>query len=149
MGKSLVVVESPTKVKTLGKYLGRDFTVKASIGQVIDLPKSTLGVEIDNDRFEPIYEVIKGKQKVLDEIKDAAKKVDTVYLAPDPDREGEAIAWHIANTLQGKGKKNKFAGKIYRVLINEITKKGVESALQSPGELNQLKFESQQARRIL
>ena len=86
MGKSLVVVESPTKVKTISKYLGRNYTVKASVGHVMDLPKSKLGVEI-GDRFEPVYEVIKGKKKVIDDIKKAAKDVETVFLAPDPDRE--------------------------------------------------------------
>src|SRR5258706_7054587 len=101
MAKALVVVESPTKVKTLGKYLGRNFKVKASVGHVIDLPKSKLGVEIEGSLFEPIYEVIKGKQKIIDEIKEAAKDVDTIYLAPDPDREGEAIAFHIAGELRG------------------------------------------------
>jgi DNA topoisomerase I len=148
MAKALVVVESPTKVKTLGKYLGRNFKVKASVGHVIDLPKSKLGVVIEDDKFEPVYEVIKGKQKIIDEIKEAAKDVETVYLAPDPDREGEAIAFHIASELKGKRKKVTQA-KIYRILINEITKKGVESALAAPSDLNQFKYESQQARRIL
>ncbi|MFH1017088.1 MAG: type I DNA topoisomerase [Pseudomonadota bacterium] len=148
MSRALVVVESPTKVKTLAKYLGRNFTVKASVGHVMDLPKSKLGVEI-GDRFEPVYEVIKGKQKVLKEIRDAAKKADVIYLAPDPDREGEAIAWHIAGDLGLNKKKKLTKAKIYRVLINEITKKGVEEALASPGELNRPRYESQQARRIL
>ena len=150
MSKALVVVESPTKVKTLAKYLGRNFIIKASVGHVVDLPKSKLGIKI-GDRFDPQYEIIKGKQKVLDEIKDAAKKVDTVYLAPDPDREGEAIAWHIAEHIRaGKGKKKKNeTPRIYRVLIDEITKKGVERALASPGELDRARYESQQARRIL
>jgi len=148
MAKALVVVESPTKVKTLGKYLGRNFVVKASVGHIKDLPKSKLGVEI-GERFEPKYEVIKGKQEVLNTIREAALKVDTVYLAPDPDREGEAIAWHIAGELNsGKGKKRTKA-KIFRVLIEEITKRGVEQAIASPSELNLQRYESQQARRIL
>ncbi len=147
MAKNLVVVESPTKVRTISKYLGKNFTVKASVGHVIDLPKSKLGVEIKDDHFEPVYEVIKGKKKVIDEIKKASKGVETVYLAPDPDREGEAIAWHIAEQLQGKRKKKDFV--IRRVLIEEITKKGVERALAAPQDLNLPRFESQQARRIL
>ncbi len=147
MSRALVVVESPTKVKTLAKYLGRNFTIKASVGHVMDLPKSKLGVEI-GERFEPVYEIIAGKQKIMKEIRDAAKKAEIIYLAPDPDREGEAIAWHIAGDLAGK-KKKLTSAKIYRVLINEITKKGVEAALASPGELNKNRYESQQARRIL
>lgn len=150
MSKSLVVVESPTKVKTLAKYLGRDFVVKASVGHVWDLPKSKLGIDI-GERFEPHYEVIKGKQKVLEEIRKAAKDVDTVYLASDPDREGEAIAWHLAQAIAGKKTKKAKAGvpKIHRILIDEITKQGIERAMASPGELNRARYESQQARRIL
>jgi DNA topoisomerase I len=144
MAKSLVVVESPAKAKTLSKYLGRTFTVKASMGHVKDLPKSTLGVKIGKE-FSPEYVVIAGKKEFLTEIKAIAKKVDTVFLAPDPDREGEAIAWHIAEEIS-KGKKN---GKVKRVLFNEITKKAVLEAIKAPQELNQKKYESQQARRIL
>ncbi|MFH1262569.1 MAG: type I DNA topoisomerase [Pseudomonadota bacterium] len=149
MSKSLIIVESPTKVKTIGKYLGREFIVKASVGHVWDLPKSKLGIEV-GDSFVPQYEVIKGKQKVVDEIKKAAKEVATVYLAPDPDREGEAIAWHLAEAIQGKTKKTKAAApKIFRILIDEITKQGVQRAMAAPGELDRAKYESQQARRIL
>ena len=104
MGKSLVVVESPSKAKTIEKYLGKDFTVKASVGHVKDLPPSKLGVDIEKG-FEPTYVVIKGKQKVLDEITALAKKAEIVYLATDPDREGEAIAWHIAEEIRGNKKK--------------------------------------------
>jgi DNA topoisomerase-1 len=142
MAKHLVIVESPAKAKTLGKYLGRDYQVKASVGHVVDLPKSKLGVDIEKD-FQAEYHVIQGKSKVLEEIKKAAKDKERVYLAPDPDREGEAIAWHIAQRL-GPKRKN-----VHRVLFNEITKKAVLEALQNPGELDQNRFEAQQARRIL
>jgi DNA topoisomerase-1 len=142
MAKNLVIVESPAKAKTLGKYLGKNYQVKASVGHVMDLPKSKLGVDIERD-FEAEYHVIQGKAKVLDEIKKAAKDKENVYLAPDPDREGEAIAWHIAQKL-GPRRKN-----IHRVLFNEITKKAVLEALKNPGKLDQHRFEAQQARRIL
>src|SRR5262245_13460300 len=142
MAKNLVIVESPAKAKTLGKYLGRDYQVKASVGHVMDLPKSKLGVDIERD-FAAEYHVIQGKSKVLDEIKKAAKDKENVYLAPDPDREGEAIAWHIAQKL-GPRRKN-----IHRVLFNEITKKAVLEALKNPGKIDQNRYEAQQARRIL
>ncbi|HLY38948.1 MAG TPA: type I DNA topoisomerase [Candidatus Binatia bacterium] len=142
MAKNLVIVESPAKAKTLGKYLGRDYQVKASVGHVMDLPKSKLGVDIEND-FAPEYHVIQGKAKVLDEIKRAAKDKENVYLAPDPDREGEAIAWHIAQKL-GPRRKN-----VHRVLFNEITKKAVLEALKNPAKLDRNRFDAQQARRIL
>src|SRR5215470_8046315 len=142
MAKNLVIVESPAKAKTLGKYLGRDYQVKASVGHVMDLPKSKLGVDIDND-FAADYQVIHGKAKVLTEIKAAAKDKENVYLAPDPDREGEAIAWHIAQKL-GPKKKN-----IHRVLFNEITKKAVLEAIKHPVAIDQNRFEAQQARRVL
>jgi len=142
MAKNLVIVESPAKAKTLGKYLGRNYQVKASIGHVMDLPKSKLGVDIERD-FEPTYQIITGKTKVLAEIKAAAKDKDNVYLAPDPDREGEAIAWHIAQKL-GPKRKN-----VHRVMFNEITKKAVLEALANPGKLDKNRFEAQQARRVL
>ncbi len=142
MAKHLVIVEAPAKAKTLGKYLGRDYQVKASVGHVVDLPKSKLGVDIEND-FAAEYHVIQGKTKVLDDIKKAAKDKENIYLAPDPDREGEAIAWHIAQKL-GPKRKN-----VHRVLFNEITKKAVLEALKHPGTLDQHRFEAQQARRIL
>jgi DNA topoisomerase-1 len=141
MAKDLVIVESPAKARTLAKYLGRNFTVKASVGHVVDLPKSTLGVDIEKD-FTPEYTVIHGKGKVIDELKKAAKDKDNIYLAPDPDREGEAIAWHIAQRLGRK--KN-----VHRVLFNEITKKAVQEAIQNPQKLDQNKFEAQVARRVL
>jgi len=143
MAKHLVIVESPAKAKTLGKYLGRDYQVKASVGHVVDLPKSKLGVDIEND-FETEYTVIHGKNAILNEIKQAAKDKDTIYLAPDPDREGEAIAWHIAKKLGHPKRKN-----VRRVLFNEITKKAVLDALQHPRDLDQNLFEAQQARRVL
>ncbi len=141
MAKNLVIVESPAKAKTLGKYLGRNYTVKASVGHVVDLPKSKLGVDIAND-FKPAYAVIQGKSKVIDELKKAAKDKENIYLAPDPDREGEAIAWHIAERLGNK--KN-----IHRVLFNEITKKAVQEAIKKPLKLDRAKFDAQQARRVL
>lgn len=141
-GKGLVIVESPAKAKTLKKYLGKKFDVKASVGHVKDLPKSTLGVDLDND-FAPTYELIKGKQKVVEELAKAALKADKVYLAADPDREGEAIAWHVAEVLQLPKEKRA------RVLFNEITKTAVIKALETPIELNQDRYEAQQARRIL
>src|SRR5215471_18749555 len=143
MAKHLVVVESPAKAKTLGRYLGRDYQVKASVGHVVDLPKSKLGVDIEDD-FKAEYTVIHGKTSVLNEIKHAAKDKDVIYLAPDPDREGEAIAWHIAQRLGHPKRKN-----VRRVLFNEITKKSVQDALQHPRDLDQHLFEAQQARRVL
>ncbi|MGK0179932.1 MAG: DNA topoisomerase-1, partial [Nitrospinales bacterium] len=143
MGKSLLIVESPTKVNTLKKIVGKDFIIKASVGHLKDLPKKKLGVDVDNN-FEPEYITIRGKGKILQELKTAAKKVDTIYLAPDPDREGEAIAHHIGNEVARFTK-----GKIYRVMFNEITKKAVKEALANPTELNIDRVNAQQARRIL
>ncbi len=141
-GRGLVIVESPAKAKTLKKYLGKNFDVKASVGHIMDLPKSKIGVDVENG-FTPTYELIKGKQKVVDELQRAALLADKIYLAADPDREGEAIAWHVAETL--KLPKHK----IHRVLFNEITKPAVILALEHPIKLNQDRFEAQQARRIL
>src|SRR3978361_170410 len=101
MAKSLVIVESPAKAKTIGKYLGKNYEVKASLGHVKDLPKKDLAVDVEND-FRPKYEVIEGKKKLISELKSAAKKADTVWLAADPDREGEAICWHLQEELQDK-----------------------------------------------
>jgi DNA topoisomerase-1 len=142
MAKSLVIVESPSKAKTLNKYLGKKYTVLASVGHVKDLPKSKFGVDVEHD-FQPQYQVIRGKQKALDEIKRAGKAADRVYLAPDPDREGEAIAWHIAEELNGA------KGKVQRVLFHEITERAVKKALEHPVPLNLHKVDAQQARRIL
>ena len=143
MGKSLLIVESPTKVNTLKKIVGKDFIIKASVGHLKDLPKKKLGVDIENN-FEPEYITIRGKGKILQELKTAAKKADKIFLAPDPDREGEAIAYHIGNEVARFTK-----GKIYRVLFNEITKKAVKEALDNPTELNSDRVNAQQARRIL
>jgi DNA topoisomerase-1 len=142
MAKNLVIVESPAKARTLTKYLGRDYQVKASVGHVVDLPKSKLGVDIDND-FAPDYQVIHGKSKIITELRQAAKGKENIYLAPDPDREGEAIAWHIADKLKGKNTN------IRRVLFNEITKNAVKEALKHPRDLDRNLFEAQQTRRIL
>ncbi len=146
MAKSLIIVESPAKARTITKYLGQGYIVMASVGHVKDLPTSRLGVDVERD-FEPQYVTIKGKAKVLAEIKKKAQEADKVFLAPDPDREGEAIAWHIAQELNGKGKKNN--GKIYRVLFNEITESAIKRALQSPGQIDMKLVYAQQARRIL
>lgn len=141
--RALVVVESPAKAKTIKKYLGPGYVVKASVGHIKDLPKSKLSVDLEHG-FAPLYETIRGKSKVVKEIKDAAKNADAIFLAPDPDREGEAIAWHIAEEL-GK----KYKSRIQRITFNEITKRAVQNAIAHPQPLNQHKFESQQARRIL
>ncbi|MFQ5646328.1 MAG: type I DNA topoisomerase [bacterium] len=143
MGKSLIIVESPTKVKTIGKFLGSDYIIKASVGHIKDLPTSRLGVDVTQD-FKPEYVTIKGKTKVIKEIKQAAEKADAIYLAPDPDREGEAIAWHLAEIL-----KKEHQHKIYRLLFNEITRNGVQEALKHPRELNLHLAQAQQTRRIL
>jgi DNA topoisomerase-1 len=142
MAKHLVIVESPAKAKTLTKYLGRDYQVKASVGHVVDLPKSKLGVDLEHD-FAPEYQVIHGKAKIITELRQAAKGKETIFLAPDPDREGEAIAWHIAERLDGK------QAKVRRVLFNEITKRAVQEALKHPKDLDRNLFEAQQTRRIL
>jgi DNA topoisomerase-1 len=140
--KNLVIVESPSKAKTLEKYLGRDFQVKASVGHVVDLPKSKLGVDIKKD-FAPDFTVIQAKKKVIDDLKKAAKGKENIYLASDPDREGEAIAWHIAGQVAKNHKR------VHRVLINEITKKAVQEAIAKPLELDRNKFDAQVARRVL
>src|SRR6266542_3605479 len=143
-GTSLVIVESPAKAKTIKKYLGRSFDVLASVGHVKDLPKSKMGVDIEKG-FTPQYDVIKGKAKVLSEIKRAARGASRVFLATDPDREGEAIAWHIAEELGAEGGD----GRVRRVLFNEITKNAIVKAIEHPIDLDRKKFDSQQARRIL
>jgi DNA topoisomerase-1 len=139
---ALVIVESPAKAKTIKKYLGSGYTVKASVGHVKDLPKKKMGIDIEHG-FEPEYVVIDGKKKVLEEIKAAARNAQRVLLAPDPDREGEAIAWHIAEEVRDANPN------IQRVLFNEITKKAINEAIGRPMALDVKKFESQQARRVL
>ena len=142
MAKALVIVESPAKAKTINKFLGRDFTVKASMGHVRDLPKRNLGV--DEESFEPEYAILPDKKKTLADLKKSAKGADAVYLAADPDREGEAICWHLMEELQ-KGTKAEF----HRVLFNEITKRAILAAFEQPLEISMNKVEAQQARRIL
>ncbi len=142
MGKQLIIVESPAKVKTIKKFLGPQYTVQASVGHVRDLPASSLGVDEAND-FAPHYEVIENKKNVVSELRAAAAKADMVYLAPDPDREGEAIAWHVAELIRDKAKD------IKRIQFNEITAKAVKEALEHPRELNGHLFDAQQARRVL
>ncbi len=147
-GSALVVVESPAKARTIGKYLGSGYVVKASVGHVRDLQKKArfkgdIGIDLEDGSFEPSYEVIDGKKKVVAEIRKAARENETVYLASDPDREGEAIAWHIAEEIKDVNTNYK------RILINEITKKGVTTAIAAPREIDMNKTNAQQARRVL
>ncbi|NBI27350.1 type I DNA topoisomerase [Chengkuizengella marina] len=142
MADSLVIVESPAKAKTISKYLGKKFIVKASMGHVRDLPKSQIGVEVEN-QFSPKYITIRGKGSILKELKDARKKVKRVFLAADPDREGEAIAWHLAHYLDVSEKES------CRVVFNEITKEAVKDAFKTPRPINMDLVNAQQARRIL
>jgi DNA topoisomerase I len=155
LSKGLVIIESPGKAKAIQKYLGKGYVVEASFGHVKDLPKSTLGVDIDND-FETEYVVIPGKEKVLAKLKKLALSADNIYLAPDPDREGEAIAWHLAEELgdgnKGKKKKKKEGDapdRIRRVTFNEITKRAVQEAFEHPHDIDQNLVDAQQARRVL
>jgi DNA topoisomerase-1 len=141
MAKNLVIVESPAKAKTINKFIGKDYIVKASVGHVRDLPKSELGV--DEETFEPKYEVLEGKEKVVSELKAAAKKADHIYIASDPDREGEAIGWHVMSLL------GKDAVKVRRVLFHEITKNAVRKAIENPTDIDINKVNAQQARRVL
>ncbi len=151
MAKSLVIVESPAKAKTINKYLGKQFIVKASLGHIKDLPKRDLAVDVDNG-FRPQYEVIEGKKKLMQELRDAAKKVENVYLAADPDREGEAICWHLQEELKpkkGDKRKAEDGPKFFRVMFNEITKKSIEKAFEKPAQVNINLVDAQQARRVL
>ena len=152
MSKSLVIVESPAKAKTINKYLGKDFTVEASLGHVKDLPKKTLGVDL-NKNFETDYEIIPGKEKVVAKLKKMAQSAAAIYLAPDPDREGEAIAAHLAQELagDGSGKRRKKADGIpvHRVTFNEITQRAVKEAFEHPREIDQNLVDAQQTRRVL
>ena len=142
MGKSLVVVESPAKAKTINKILGKDFVVKSCMGHVRDLPPKELGIDIDND-FKPRYVTIRGKGKILTELRKAAQSADTIYLATDPDREGEAIAWHVAHAIARKDVT------VQRIMFNEITPKAVSESLAQASELDLNKVDAQQARRVL
>src|SRR4051794_4210383 len=149
MGKSLVIVESPAKAKTINKYLGADFTVMASIGHIKDLPARDLGVDVDNN-FEPHYEVIpdtkkRNNKKVVGDLKRAAKASDAIYLAADPDREGEAICQHLAEEIVPK----KGGTPVFRVMFNEITKNAIQEAFKVPKQVNTDLVNAQQTRRIL
>jgi len=142
VSKPLVVVESPTKVRTIKKYLGKEYNVAATVGHIKDLPAKDLGIDIEND-FTPQYRTIPGKSKVLTQLKSAAKDATDIYLAPDPDREGEAIAWHTSEVLKKRGRR------FHRVLFHELTKKAILEAMQQAQDLDRDKYEAQQARRIL
>jgi len=142
MAKSLIIVESPAKAKTLQKYLGKQYEVKASVGHIRDLPVNTLGVDTEKN-FTPHYVTIKGKNKIISDLKKAANAAQEIFLAPDPDREGEAIAWHIAQSLKSAHKP------IHRALFHELTKKAIIDALAHATDINQTLFEAQQARRVL
>ena len=139
---NLVIVESPSKAKTIGKYLGPDYQVKASMGHLRDLPKSTMGVDIEHD-FEPDYEPLKGKEDIIDELRRAAKGSENIFLATDPDREGEAISWHLKYLLDIPDEKTK------RVTFNEITKDVVRKSIRQPRKIDQNLVDAQQARRVL
>ena len=142
MGQKLVIVESPAKAKTIKKYLGKNYVVEASMGHVRDLPKSQLGVDIEKN-YEPKYITIRGKGELLDKIKKQAKKSEKVYLATDPDREGEAISWHLAKILKIDTEES------CRIEFNEVTKNAVKNAIKSPRKINENVFDAQQARRVL
>ena len=142
MTKPLVVVESPTKIRTLKKYLGKNYNIAATVGHIKDLPPKEIGIEIE-EGFKPKYTYISGKQKVIRSLKKAAGDSMDIYLAPDPDREGEAIAWHTAEILKKKDRR------FHRVLFHELTKNAVNEAIQSPKKLHRHKYAAQQARRIL
>src|SRR3954454_4235307 len=141
MARNLVIVESPAKAKTINKFIGKDYIVKASVGHVRDLPKSELGV--DEETFEPKYEILEGKEKVVSELKAAAKLADNIFIASDPDREGEAIGWHVMNLLGGE------SAKVRRILFHEITKNAVRKAIEHPTMIDMNKVNAQQARRVL
>src|SRR3984885_8432665 len=151
MAKALVIVESPGKVKAINKYLGKNFVVKASLGHIKDLPKRDLAVDVENG-FRPKYEVIEGKKKLMQELRDEAKCVDSIYLAADPDREGEAICWHLQEELKwkkGDKRSQEDSPKFFRVMFNEITKKSIEKAFENPAQVNVNLVDAQQARRVL
>ncbi len=142
MAKYLVIVESPAKVKTIGKFLGSNYKVAASNGHVRDLPKSQLGIDVEHD-YEPKYITIRGKGDLLANLRKEVKKAEKVYLATDPDREGEAISWHLLVALKLEG------GKVYRITFNEITKNAVKESLKNAREIDMNLVDAQQARRVL
>jgi DNA topoisomerase-1 len=139
MTKPLIIVESPTKVRPIKKDLGKDYIVAATVGHIKDLPAKEMGIDIEND-FKPKYRNIPGKQKVISSLKKAAGDAMDIYLAADPDREGEAIAWHAAEILKKKDRK------FHRVLFHELTQNAINKAIASPENLNKKKYEAQQAR---
>ena len=143
MSKNLVIVESPAKARTVGRFLGSDFAAMASMGHVRDLPKGKLGVKVEDLSFEPNYTLIRDRRKVLNEIVKAAKEADTVYLATDPDREGEAISWHLIQAAKIDPSKTR------RVVFHEITASAVREAFDDPRELDHHLIDAQQARRVL
>jgi DNA topoisomerase-1 len=143
MSKNLVLVESPAKARTINKYLGKNFTVEATVGHIRNLPKTTLGVDIEKD-FEPRYVTIRGKGDIIKKIKTLALKSNNIYIATDPDREGEAIAQDIVDILNGKSD-----SKVHRVLFNEITRTGVEKAMKNPRPIDAKLVSSQRARRVM
>ena len=145
MSKSLVIVESPAKAKTISKYLGKDFTVEASVGHIKDLPKNKIGVDLSDGSFAPELIVIPGKEKVVDRLKKLAKAATVIYLAPDPDREGEAIAAHLEDELRGLSK----GDSIRRVTFNEITAKAVHDAFEHTRDVDRNLVDAQQTRRVL
>ena len=142
MAKSLVIVESPTKAKTIKRYLGKDFEVHATMGHIKDLPKSVLGVDID-DGFAPHYLVKPEKRETVKKLRKLAESADTIYLASDPDREGEAIAWHVAEELKKPG------ASVGRIIFHEITKKAIDQAIKKPQPLNRSLYDAQKARRVM
>ena len=143
MAKYLVIVESPAKVKTIKKFLGKNYEVTASNGHVRDLPKSKMGIDFEHD-FEPKYITIRGKGDLLAKLRKEAKKADRIYLATDPDREGEAISWHLTKALKLDDTKE-----VYRISFNEITKNAVKASLKQPREIDMDLVNAQQARRVL
>ena len=145
MANSLVIVESPAKLKTIRKFLGSSYEVDASNGHVRDLPKSSLGIDVEHD-YEPKYITIRGKGDILAKLRKEVKKADKIYLATDPDREGEAISWHLMKALKLDESKDK---KVYRISFNEITKNAVKTSLKSPREIDMSLVDAQQTRRIL
>ena len=144
MSTKLVIVESPAKAKTINKILGGEFSVKACMGHVRDLPVKKLGVDLNRD-FKPAYEIVKGREKIVAELNAAARKSAAVYLAPDPDREGEAIAWHLQALLADAAPADRF----HRVTYHEITPRAVREAFAHPAEIDQHLVDAQQARRVL
>src|SRR3989344_3375859 len=149
--RNLVIVESPTKAKTISRFLGEDYEIKASMGHIMDLPKSKLGVDVDHN-FEPLYELMPDKEKIIEELKKAAKTASSIILATDPDREGEAIASHIKDMLGSKSRPEAdrlLAEKFRRIVFHEITKEAIDEALKNPRDINSNLVDAQTARRVL